>query len=1360
MLKIEISNVVDQNQESLIYFDLSNGAITGNNGSTSLVLEGNATIEEYQAVLRSITYLYSSYNPNVLPRVIDCSGYDTWKAESNVATSIVSIIWVDNAPFTIDSYPYSSVSLYLNTSITLNIMNFWLSYDFPLSGSSLHIVEDPSHGTIEVDYDSGSVVYSPTFLYFGLDLISYKVCDPLNLCSEANVSITVIWVNSPPIALDFVATTREDVPAIFDLTPYISDTEDSNAVIANSLILLAKSALGDFVPIFVGDSLSLDNLSNQTTTTTTTTTSTTAALSPNCPCQNGGTCIEGSGDEPSEISGDEPSEVGSGDGGCICLPGFTGTYCEIATGKKFTGMFKFYPYLHAFGEEVIPFKICDTGDKCDTANVFLNVVYYDYLPISENITLTTPEETLVTVNLLATTSHINDQPANLHVVIITEPEHGTLNISSQNLLSYLPHFNYFGQDEIVFQVCDVHGVCSYDTIVSINITWVDHVPKSTPLSAEILEDNSVTFFLFGNVSDVDDTLYPSSINITSNVQNGDLIYNSGTDGWATYVPNLHWFGLDTFVYMVCDPHGKCNSSTVSINVLSVNHAPTAQPIYIALLENELVSQSLDGVISDIEDATPLLLVSILNNPLYGSAIMDNKHTFTYTPNIYYNGKDIFSYRVCDMQGLCNTADVFVTVTFVNQAPVLANLSDYTFENTPYLLPIREIASDVDNTADELTGFLYTTKSDSGVLTMDLRHYIVTYTPNHHYHGPVTIFFGVCDPFGLCANATLSLSVIGVNNAPIAQNLSASITVGESYTFDVMSTVFDEDNLPPIDPPYVVDPTKGLSIVTAPSGNIAQVIRNAEGRLFIQYASQVADTQHGFYGENDVFSYQICDIYGACSIAYITVMVNLPGPSIVSVVASNPSNTGFEFGVNVTIAITFSEETNAPFGVGVAISNSEVDSLFSLPQGIVDSSSYSGIWVTPSLFVVTIDECSACRCFTCSPPVLVSSIPVEISSIFLPQYSDQRVSILETSGIKNAPGKSLTSTSVAPPFSGNWGEAQPQVLQIVFDMSHADTSVAESGRLFPKGTRFTITFNGPVNIPSCNVVSNDILNSMFTLNGQLGIVQGQFITPTSNCTSIDLISRRSAPATNYATQILVIILNSASQTIASVAQLLSLFLINPSAITSGLLNNYLNSANGNSAPVIPISDLANAVTQASTQPGPYIAQLIAYDPDNRNADYGKGDVISVYFDLNTTAPDASTKAQIDAIFSFEQSGVAASLGANYIGVWINTAQLDIHIIDATGATPPAIGYFAMRLRANSIHLAIDNTSIPSLRLSPTVTGTWGEPTKLGSVYYVLPITLFLFVVLIGLLLHYRSDRTDYSKRKISRVSFTDSKEQPW
>jgi len=107
-----------------------------------------------------------------------------------------------------------------------------------------------------------------------------------------------------------------------------------------------------------------------------------------------------------------------------------------------------------------------------------------------------------------------------------------------------------------------------------NITLtVKEAPVAEDDSVVTDEDQSVTFDVLGNDSDLDDTL---SVQAYDQPLHGTVVQN--TDGTFTYTPDANYYGSDSFSYVVSDGNGGMDSATVNITVNSINDLPTIDSV--------------------------------------------------------------------------------------------------------------------------------------------------------------------------------------------------------------------------------------------------------------------------------------------------------------------------------------------------------------------------------------------------------------------------------------------------------------------------------------------------------------------------------------------------------------------------------------------------------------------------------------------------------------------------------------------------------------------------------------------------------------------------------------------------------------
>jgi CshA-type fibril repeat protein len=94
----------------------------------------------------------------------------------------------------------------------------------------------------------GNVTFTPDFNYSGIVAITYTVKDNANLVSNvANITVTVTWANSPPVAVDDILETDEDTPVSANL---LTNDYDLDVAYGNSGIINVASV--DLNPLLTG----------------------------------------------------------------------------------------------------------------------------------------------------------------------------------------------------------------------------------------------------------------------------------------------------------------------------------------------------------------------------------------------------------------------------------------------------------------------------------------------------------------------------------------------------------------------------------------------------------------------------------------------------------------------------------------------------------------------------------------------------------------------------------------------------------------------------------------------------------------------------------------------------------------------------------------------------------------------------------------------------------------------------------------------------------------------------------------------------------------------------------------------------
>ena len=240
-----------------------------------------------------------------------------------------------------------------------------------------------------------------------------------------------------------------------------------------------------------------------------------------------------------------------------------------------------------------------------------------------------------------------------------------------------------------------------------------------------------------------------------------------------------------------------------------NQPPSANDSFVSMEQDKSTNITLNAV--DPEN-TPLTY-TLLSSPRHGT-LTGVAPTFIYTPDAGYAGPDLFSFKASDGEWETEIADVNIEVKAASNHPPVADSQNVTvLEDMP--LTITLSANDPDG--DELAYF-YSSPSH-GILAPGPNHTVV-YQPAVNYNGPDAFAFWVEDGHGATSSATVSITVIPVNDAPAADTQSLSTDEDTSLTITLTANDVDGDTLSfaYVQPAHGVVTGSGKYLTYAPEPN--------------------------------------------------------------------------------------------------------------------------------------------------------------------------------------------------------------------------------------------------------------------------------------------------------------------------------------------------------------------------------------------------------------------------------------------------------------------------------------------------------------------------------------------------------------
>ena len=153
---------------------------------------------------------------------------------------------------------------------------------------------------------------------------------------------------------------------------------------------------------------------------------------------------------------------------------------------------------------------------------------------------------------------------------------------------------------------------------------------------------------------------------TTLVPNGSIVFGgSGTNRTVTITPAANQYGSTTITVTVTDGGGLTASDTFTLTVNAVNDPPAAEALNVETAEDTPLAITLTATDADGDALT----YSVVTGPSHGT-LSGTAPNLTYIPNADYNGADSFTFKANDGKADGNTATVSITVTAVNDPPVI------------------------------------------------------------------------------------------------------------------------------------------------------------------------------------------------------------------------------------------------------------------------------------------------------------------------------------------------------------------------------------------------------------------------------------------------------------------------------------------------------------------------------------------------------------------------------------------------------------------------------------------------------------------------------------------------------------------
>ena len=280
-----------------------------------------------------------------------------------------------------------------------------------------------------------------------------------------------------------------------------------------------------------------------------------------------------------------------------------------------------------------------------------------------------------------------------------------------------------------------------------------------------------------------------------------------------------------------------------------------------------------------DEGTNLTITLINETPFIGLPIplasgaqltLNSDGAFTYNPNDSFDALDVgdtrtdqFTYTLVGADGVTDTATAFILINGVNDSPIAAHDAFFVDENTRFvgnLFLDDPFGQDSDPEGHPLTLDTTPVSGPSNGDLVLLPNGGFAYTPNANFSGADSFEYAISDGNGGNDTATVTLFVLGQNDAPVAENDTATTDEATAFT---TGNVLGNDSDPDGDPLTVsdLDTTNTLGTVTS----------NSDGTFDYDPNGQFDDLSAGETA-TDRFTYTVSDGKGGTDTATVTINI--------------------------------------------------------------------------------------------------------------------------------------------------------------------------------------------------------------------------------------------------------------------------------------------------------------------------------------------------------------------------------------------------------------------------------------------------------------------------------------------------------
>jgi len=465
-----------------------------------------------------------------------------------------------------------------------------LANDVDVDSDTLEAVKltDPNHGEVTFSAD-GAFTYTPEQDFNGTDAFAYRASDGTTYSAPATVTVMVSAINDAPIAHDDTRTAHMDAGLVVSAPGVLANDVDVDDDLLSAVRVtdpdhgtLSLGADGSYLytpdPGYSGP----DQFTYQADDGMTSSGVATVHL-----------LVDPANDAP--VGATDAYVVGEDETLTVTAPGVLANdtdaesdpiTAELSSGPFFgtvslaaDGSFTYRAPEGMSGTDAFWYVADDGAAESTPTAVTIEIQPVNDPPVARDDSYNTVEDAIIEIaapGLLA-----NDSDVESATLVIwdragaLDPQHGTLSLTQDGWFRYRPDASWSGTDTFTYRCYDGALYSNYAT-VTVAVANVNDPPAAYNDSYDATEDTTLVVAAPGVLANDSD---PESATLTATRTGAEVDPQHGTvdfaaDGSFVYVPAPNFHGTDTFGYFASDGGEVSYEGYVTIDVASVNDAPS------------------------------------------------------------------------------------------------------------------------------------------------------------------------------------------------------------------------------------------------------------------------------------------------------------------------------------------------------------------------------------------------------------------------------------------------------------------------------------------------------------------------------------------------------------------------------------------------------------------------------------------------------------------------------------------------------------------------------------------------------------------------------------------------------------------